>query len=208
MAAPTRVLLVRHGQSTWNAQGRWQGQADPPLTELGLAQARAAVGAVGSVDMVVASDLMRALQTGEILASALGLGPVVVNDRLRERHVGEWTGLTRVEIEAGWPGYLHDHRRPVGWEDSDVVAVRALTALMEIHEAWPGADVVAISHSGVMRAVEQTLDHDHGMLPNLGAREVIVQGRDLRLGNRHVLIDEEAVAASVERASMAPSFEG
>ena len=208
MAAPTRILLVRHGQSTWNAQGRWQGQADPPLTELGLAQARAAVASVGSVDMIVASDLMRAMQTGEVLAASLGLGPVVVNDRLRERHAGEWTGLTRVEIEAGWPGYLEDHRRPSGWEDTDLVAVRALTALMEIHEAWPGADVVAISHSGVVRAIEHTLEHDRGMITNLGASELLVQGRDIRLGARLQLIDEEAVAAAVEQAALTSSLEG
>ncbi len=57
---PSRLLLVRHGQSEWNAAGRWQGQADPPLTDLGRAQARAAARAIGGVDAVFASDLQRA----------------------------------------------------------------------------------------------------------------------------------------------------
>src|SRR5687767_11323336 len=96
---PTRVLLVRHGQSEWNATGRWQGQADPPLTDLGRRQARSAAAALGTVDAVFASDLQRASETALIIAGELGVGPVVVDPDLRERDAGEWSGLTRVEIE-------------------------------------------------------------------------------------------------------------
>src|SRR5262245_20577361 len=60
---PTRILLVRHGQSEWNAAGRWQGQQDPPLTELGRRQARAAAETIGAIEAVFASDLQRALET-------------------------------------------------------------------------------------------------------------------------------------------------
>src|SRR5688500_8423312 len=65
----TRLLLVRHGESEWNAVGRWQGWADPPLTELGLEQARLAAKAVGAVDLIVASDLERAWHTAEVIAA-------------------------------------------------------------------------------------------------------------------------------------------
>ena len=107
---PTRVLLVRHGQSEWNAEGRWQGQADPPLTDLGRLQAREAAGALGTVDAVWASDLQRAVETATVIADQLGVGPVVVDPDLRERDAGEFSGLTRPEIAARFPGYLDDGR--------------------------------------------------------------------------------------------------
>src|SRR3546814_1711635 len=102
----TRVLLVRHGQSEWNATGRWQGQADPPLTDLGRAQAHHAARSLGVVDAIVASDLQRAADTALIISGELGVGPVVLDEGLRERDAGEWSGLTRAEIERDWPGYL------------------------------------------------------------------------------------------------------
>lgn len=102
----TRVLLVRHGQSEWNADGRWQGQADPPLTDLGRHQAKHAARNLGVVDAIVASDLQRASETALIIAGELGVGPLVLEPDLRERDAGEWSGLTRVEIDRAWPGYL------------------------------------------------------------------------------------------------------
>src|SRR3989442_14475718 len=108
-----RVLLVRHGQSEWNAQGRWQGQADPPLSDLGRAQARAAARSLGSVDAVYASDLQRAAETAVIIAEQLGIGPVILDADLRERDAGDWSGLTREEIHERYPGYLPDNPHPV-----------------------------------------------------------------------------------------------
>src|ERR671910_890596 len=95
MRDETRVLLVRHGQSEWNAAGRWQGQADPSLSDLGRLQAREAARAVGAVDAIWSSDLQRAAETAIIIGDQIGVGPVVVDDRLRERDAGEWTGLVR-----------------------------------------------------------------------------------------------------------------
>ena len=102
----TRALLIRHGQSEWNADGRWQGQADPPLTDLGRHQALHASRNLGVVDAIVASDLQRATETALIIAGELGVGPLVLEPGLRERDAGEWSGLTRAEIERDWPGYL------------------------------------------------------------------------------------------------------
>src|ERR1051325_541049 len=98
MSAMSRILVVRHGQSTWNADGRWQGQADPPLSDLGVAQAEAAARTVDGVDVISASDLERAHHTATILAAPRQL-EVVADARLRERDAGEWTGLTRVQID-------------------------------------------------------------------------------------------------------------
>ncbi|HJR25386.1 MAG TPA: histidine phosphatase family protein [Acidimicrobiales bacterium] len=188
----TRVLLVRHGQSEWNADGRWQGQADPPLTDLGRAQAHHAARALGVVDAIVASDLVRALDTAVILAGELGVGPVVVDPDLRERHAGDWQGLTRVDIEAGWPGYLDDRRRPDGWEPDEDLLVRATGALVRIHDLVAGGEAIAVTHGGLVYVLEGAFGEPFERLPNLGGRWVDV-GPDgpTRLGERVVLVDPD-----------------
>ena len=90
----SRILIVRHGQSTWNAEGKWQGQADPPLSEDGIHQAMRAATVIEPFDLVRASDLERAHHTAQILAKPRGL-EVLSDTRLRERKAGLWTGLTR-----------------------------------------------------------------------------------------------------------------
>jgi len=117
MTAETRALLTRHGQSEWNALGRWQGQADPPLSDLGRRQAHEAARSLGTVDGIWASDLQRAAETAVIIGDDMGVGPVVLDADLRERDAGEWTGLTRAEIERRYPGFLPDGRRPASAVD-------------------------------------------------------------------------------------------
>jgi broad specificity phosphatase PhoE len=100
----SRLLLLRHGQSEWNAQQRWQGHGDPSLTELGRTQAREAAARLASagIERMVSSDLARAFETAEILAAALGLA--LERDALwRERDIGIWTGLRREEIGRAGP---------------------------------------------------------------------------------------------------------
>ena len=183
---------MRHGQSEWNADGRWQGQADPPLTDLGRAQAHHAARALGVVDAIVASDLVRALDTAVILAGELGVGPVVVDPDLRERHAGDWQGLTRVDIEAGWPGYLDDRRRPDGWEPDEDLLVRATGALVRIHDLVAGGEAIAVTHGGLVYVLEGAFGEPFERLPNLGGRWVDV-GPDgpTRLGERVVLVDPD-----------------
>jgi glucosyl-3-phosphoglycerate phosphatase len=82
------LLVIRHGRSEWNAIGRWQGHADPPLSELGRRQAILAAASIGAVDAIVSSDLLRAAETAAIIAQKLGVGPVVVDERLGERDAG------------------------------------------------------------------------------------------------------------------------
>ena len=118
------LLLARHGQSEWNAVGRWQGQADPPLSELGRAQARGAANQAGAFDAIFASDLERALHTATIISTTLGVGPVIVDPRLKERNAGEFSGLTRAEIDTQFPGMLDRGEWPPGWEDDEAVLTR------------------------------------------------------------------------------------
>jgi broad specificity phosphatase PhoE len=194
----TRVLLVRHGQSVWNADGRWQGQADPPLTDLGRAQAHHAARALGTVDAIVASDLERAAETAAILSGELGVGPLVLDPDLRERDAGAWSGLTRVEIEAGWPGYLADageeRRRPDGWEPDDDLEARATAALVRIQELVPGGEAIAVTHGGLIYVLEGRFGQPFQRLENLGGRWLEV-GPDgpVSLGERVVLIDPNEV---------------
>jgi broad specificity phosphatase PhoE len=189
----TRLLIVRHGQSEWNAAGRWQGQADPELTDLGREQAWRASRAVGAVDAIFASPLRRAAATADIISGEIGVGPVVTVDGLMERHAGEWQGLTRPEIEQAYPGYLAEHRRPPGWEDDRAVAGRVMGALDAIAVATRGTDahVLAVAHAGVIFAVEAELGAPWERLANLGGRWLEHDGRSWHLGERvHLLVEE------------------
>jgi probable phosphoglycerate mutase len=187
----TRVLLARHGQSEWNALGRWQGQADPPLSDLGRLQAREAARSIGAVDAVWASDLQRAVETATIIAGEIGVGPVVVDPDLRERDAGEFSGLTRAEIEERFPGYLAAERRPPSWEPDDVLLARALGALRRIAAALPGGDVLVVTHGGLVYTLEAHLGAGFERLANTEGRWLEVDGERLRLGDRVLLADPE-----------------
>ncbi|HXY91967.1 MAG TPA: histidine phosphatase family protein [Acidimicrobiia bacterium] len=177
----TRLVLVRHGESTWNAAGRWQGHADPPLSPLGERQAADAAEHAQGVEAVWTSDLARARRSAEIIAGLRGLG-VRVEPGLRERDAGEWQGLTRTEIEQLWPGYLGSGRRPPGFEGDEALLARALAAITEIGAAHRGESVLVVTHGGVVRTLERHLGaEDRGLLPNLGGR-VLELGRPGRNG--------------------------
>lgn len=189
MSSETRILLVRHGQSEWNATGRWQGQADPPLTDLGRTQAMDAARALGAVDAIWASDLSRAAQTAMIVSESLGVGPVVLEPDLRERDAGEWSGMTRDEIRAQYPGYLEEGRRPPGWEPDATLLVRALRAVHRIGRELPGGDVVAITHGGLVYALEQHLGAEFARIANVEGRWFVVAGDRIELGDRLLLAE-------------------
>ena len=186
------MLIVRHGQSEWNAAGRWQGQEDPPLTDLGRQQALAAAAAIGSVDLVVASDLERAAETALIIAESIGVGPVLIDVDLRERHAGEWQGRTKDEIEQEWPGWLDAGRRPPGFEERDPFTERITAALERIAVQHTGADVLVVSHGGVIYQIEEWHDVPFERIPNLGGRHLRHLGERGRmtLGERVALVDD------------------
>jgi broad specificity phosphatase PhoE len=197
----TRLLLVRHAQSEWNALGRWQGWSDPALSELGRAQARAAASAVGPVDAVVASDLRRARATAEILAETLDLGPVAVEPRLRERDVGEWAGLTREQIEQQWPGALDQPGgpRPPGGETPAQVISRVQRALDDLAGRYGDASVLVVTHGGVIRGIERHLGIAPESLPNLGGAWLDVEPGRWEVGARVLLVDPDDVAVTIPR---------
>ncbi len=200
MAGATRILVVRHGESEWNAAGRWQGHADPPLSDRGEQQARVAAERLGAVGAIVASDLRRAATTAVLISQGLGVGPVIVDERLRERDVGEWTGLTRREIDERFPGYLADGSRPPGFEPAERLLERVYPCLVELADAHRGDSVLAVSHAGVIFALEAHLDLPRQPLPNLSGRWFDVDGAGLRAGERVVLVDPHDAPLTTPRS--------
>ena len=176
-ASARHLLVVRHGQSEWNAIGRWQGHADPPLSALGEEQARDAAKRLDGVgfNAVMSSDLRRARRTAEILAAGLGL-PVAVDPELREIDVGDWQGLTRAEIEAGWPGELADwsegrSESPPGGETRAHLAERARRALVRAAAgAQPGDRLLVVAHGALVRHLDRLLGLEPHPVANLGGR--------------------------------------
>lgn len=152
-----RLLLVRHAESEWNALGRLQGQADPPLSAQGRHQAaRMAARLVEEpIDAIVASDLLRASDTARALSEAVGL-PVLARQDLREVDLGSWTGAVREEIERDDPEAWRRWRVEgvEGWDGGERYAdamQRVAGALRSIASEWTGRTVVAVSHGGCIR---------------------------------------------------------
>ena len=200
VASPlVRILLLRHGQSEWNAVGRWQGWADPPLSPLGRRQSRLAGKDLGGVDVIVSSDLRRAVETAALLAESLSLVPAPVEPRLRERDVGEWTGLTRQEIEQRWPEELSTMAQPPGGESAEALQARVLAAATDLARVYPDSSVVAVTHGGAIRSLERLLGVDPDALPNLGGAWLEVSGSTMEVGPRVLLVDPAEVAVTVPR---------
>ena len=187
----TTVILVRHGESTWNEAGRWQGQGDPPLSDTGREQARVVAQRLRGepVAALYASDLRRAAETAEIIGQALGVRPQP-EPRLRELDVGAWSGLTVEEIAERFPGQFqswqnYEDIRPGGGEMFREMQQRAAVALEEISSAHPGQTVCLVTHGGIVYALRgHALGQElgaglfRGLPPNLNTAVTTLQLRD------------------------------
>ncbi len=155
--APTRLVVVRHGETAWNAARRMQGQLDVPLSARGLWQADRTGAALAStgIEAIFASDLSRARTTAEALASRIGL-PVALDAGLRERTFGVFEGHTYAEIDVRWPAEAvrwHRHEPafgPSGGETLIDFDARSMTALTRIARANAGRHVAVFTHGGVL----------------------------------------------------------
>ncbi|KVU42391.1 phosphoglycerate mutase [Burkholderia ubonensis] len=163
--ATTQILFIRHGETAWNRIKRIQGHIDIPLADSGLAQAqRLAVRLAretrdgARVDAIYSSDLMRAQQTAQPAADALGL-PLVLHAGLRERAYGIFQGHDSTEIEARFPdAYAAWQTRdpgfePEGGESQRAFYHRVLHALEPIVAAHPGGRIACVAHGGVLDCV-------------------------------------------------------
>jgi probable phosphoglycerate mutase len=172
-----RVLVLRHGVSTWNDEGRWQGWLDAPLTAAGEAQAAARARQLAhdgiNPRVIYTSDLGRARRTAEIIGAHLER-PVVPDDGFRERFGGDWQGLTRDEIESGWPGQRAAWRRgelasPPGGESDDDVLTRVDAAISRALAHVGGGELIVVTHHGVLRTLSVRAGVDPGtLIPNVG----------------------------------------
>lgn len=165
-----RLVMLRHGQTEFNAGTRMQGQLDTELTDLGRAQAVAAAEVLAKRQplLIVSSDLRRARDTAEALGERGGL-PVRVDTRLRETHLGDWQGLTHEQVDATAPGarlaWRDDARwAPHGGESRIDVADRSLPLVAELVAGEPdwgqeGCDrpVVLVAHGGLIAALSAAL---------------------------------------------------
>jgi probable phosphoglycerate mutase len=193
MAAAT-LVIVRHGETAWNAERRVQGQLDIPLNAVGLEQADAvgAVLAAGRFDAIYSSDLSRARQTAAPAARALGL-EVALDERLRERHYGVFETLTYTECETRYP---EDFAKFLA-RDSEFnfrtgesltgFAARALRCLEEIAQRHAGESVLVFTHGGVLdklyrRATGLPITTPREFrIPNAGINRVAVEGAEWRI---------------------------
>ncbi len=170
-----RLVMLRHGQTGYNLGNRMQGQLDTDLSELGRAQAVAAAEVLGKLQplRIVSSDLRRAYDTAVMLGERTGL-QVQVDQRLRETHLGDWEGLTHIEVDVDAPGARLAWRddatwAPHGGESRVDVAARSVPLVVELvsgEREWgskkegaavPDRPVVLVAHGGLIAALSAAL---------------------------------------------------
>ena len=188
-ARKTLVYLVRHGETSWNAEHRFQGHLDVELSRKGVAQAEALANWIADQPVhfaaVFSSDLKRAVQTAQIIGRRVGLVPQLYRG-LREVHGGEWQGLVRTEIEARFPGKLHmwdaqlDSFTVPGGESLPDVQERIYATYERIVAGHPGEAIIIVSHGAALTALLAAL-HDWDLVATW-------QSRQARMGNTGVTV--------------------
>ena len=161
----TTLILARHGETDWNRDGRFQGHADPPLNDRGREQARSLAEALADqpVEAIYSSDLRRAHETAQIVAERKSMD-VIVDPDLRERDVGEWSGLTFPEIEERFPDELRRFREEgasIG-ESRKALAERVVAAVRRIADAHPHGQVLVVTHGGALRSLRHAAGGEAG----------------------------------------------
>lgn len=161
----TRLILIRHGETDWNLEGRWQGQADTPLNERGREQARQLACDLSGVDIqaIYSSDLQRAMETAQPLALAAEL-QIHTDVRLREINQGEWQGLRLNEIQARYAELYQQREQdpldiaPPGGESILQMQQRAFKVLDEILQQHAGETVAIVCHGLTIAVIRVRLE--------------------------------------------------
>ena len=181
------ILIARHGQSEWNQLGRWQGKADPQLSEFGAGQASDAARHCGAFDAIISSGLLRASQTAMILSESTGIGPVLIDNNFSERDVGAYQGLTREEIDERFPGQLDAGIWPEGWETDESVLQRVQQGLEGLRQQCGASDILVVAHGGVIYTLERHFGDEYHRISNLEGRWLHHDGTSWHLGERVAL---------------------
>ncbi|MBE2221688.1 MAG: histidine phosphatase family protein [Anaerolineae bacterium] len=154
----TTILLIRHGQTEYNATGRWQGHLDVPLNETGKTQAKALAQRLKNwpVAAVYSSDLTRAAMTAVYLSETWGLTPTY-DPAWRERDVGVFEGRDAEELKREYPEVWANMRHGIydipGSESHEVLQSRAVAAYERVVAAYPAEMVAVVSHGGTLNTV-------------------------------------------------------
>ena len=143
---------------------------------------------------LASSDLVRARETAEIFAKAHNkeLYEIILEPRVQERDAGEFSGLTRDEINKKFPGYLDQNKWPSGWEPDDVLLKRLREGLGHIITLSNKSDpIVVVTHGGCIYALEKLLGEDYRRISNLGGRWFELIDNEFYLGERVQLLDPD-----------------
>lgn len=157
-----RYILVRHGQTQWNKEGKYTGQSDIPLNETGREQAKAVSAYVRGLkpDLIYSSDLQRAEETARLIRSDETAIPLITDPRLREIHQGEWEGLHEDEIKRRFERQFKIRKKdplqtaPPGGETIGQVYQRVSDFLAEMQEKHPGMLILIVAHGVVLAIIE------------------------------------------------------
>jgi broad specificity phosphatase PhoE len=187
----TTCLFLRHAETAVSERLEWHGRADPPLSPKGSAHALQAARLLAARDLQVASistsDQRRARETAAVFGEVLRR-PVLPDASLRERDLGEWTGLGRREIEGGWPGQLLAWTRgsiagPPGGETDEEVAARVTFSLLRCAADDAGGLRLVVAHAGLLRGLLAVNGMVHTEIPPLGGRWLsLLPGRGFVIG--------------------------
>jgi broad specificity phosphatase PhoE len=174
---PVTLWLVRHGQTDWNVEQRFQGHLEVPLNQIGIKQAEEAARKLADkrFDALYSSDLLRTRQTAEILARQFDL-PIHFDPRLREINHGVWQGLLKDEAKQKYPSdYAARRSNPVHGrapqgESVNDVAMRMAGMADEMSQLFPNGNVLVVSHGMaiatlVCQATRQPLEKAYTMIP-------------------------------------------
>ena len=176
----TRLILIRHGETDWNIEGRWQGQIDIPLNDRGLDDAHRLASELEreGIQVIYSSDLLRALQTAKPLAKEAGL-EVHIDPRFREIHQGDWQGMLVTDIRARYAERFRERKAnplavaPPGGETVLQVQERVYQALDDILLHHPGETIAIVAHGFViavlrLRMENQPLEKVWNLIPPNG----------------------------------------
>jgi len=194
----TLLYLVRHGETDWNKARKIQGSTDIPLNDLGRRQAAAAAELLSRrhFDRVVSSPLGRAVETGSIIASRLGVAAPSISAGVVERNYGEAEGLTFDQIEARFP----DGVDVPGRESREALRTRVEAALLEIAAAHEGESVVVATHGAVIRTIVTHIAPEHEASIGVPIRNGSIHSFEVRGGALALVAFDDPIELESEAA--------
>jgi broad specificity phosphatase PhoE len=149
-----KIYLIRHGQTDWNLEGRFQGREDIALNENGIQQAEVCGQAIKgeSIKAVISSPLIRARKTAEIIAQSVSVDQVIIEDEITERDFSKVSGMTPMERETFYASGEKDDKEP--WED---LCNRMMSSLKKYAQLFSDHNIIMVSHGASINSVLSTL---------------------------------------------------